>query len=166
MKIEMGKDNVIISDFDDVEVLKIAMKIEKDGVKAYNGIANEVDNERLKKTFVRLAEDEKEHLRLFNSLYERLLQGKGVNPDDVDVEEGLFDYMNSEIFKGIEDLGKVSSVGDVIKLGIDVEMRTMLFYTEVYKQISDQKGKQMIKKVIDEEKMHYNILKSWESLCK
>ena len=46
MKIETTKDGVAISDFNDIEVLKIAMKIEKDGRKAYKDVAKKAKNEK------------------------------------------------------------------------------------------------------------------------
>jgi len=164
MKIEVGKDNILISDFDDLEVYKIAMKIEKDGTRAYKDAAAKVDNERLKKTFLRLAEDEEGHLHTFSSLYVELLKARGVDPDDIDAEEGILDYIDTGLFKGTEDLSRIKTIKDAIGIGIEVEMRTMLFYAEVYKKLENEKAKVRIKKVIDEEKMHYNILKSWEGI--
>ena len=160
MKIKVGTDNILISDFDELEVLKIAMKIELDGEKFYSSILNKTKDDRVKRTFKRLAEDEKSHYLTFKGLFEVELRKKGIDPDSVDNEEGIFTYMDSGIFMSETE---AKDLRDAVMSGEIVELRSILFYKELLKNTGSDGGKQALNEVLEQEQMHYNILKSWEA---
>ena len=160
MEIKIGKEDIVISDFDELEVLKIAMKIELDGEKYYIGAEKKATNDRMKRTFKRLAEDEKMHYEKFKGLFEVAIRAKGKEPDSVDTEEGLFTYFDSGIFnKDAEPKTIKAAVLD----GEIVELRSILFYERILENSSSDGNKQALTEIIDQEKMHLNILKSWEA---
>jgi rubrerythrin len=160
MDIKMGKDSLEIGGFDELEVLKIAMKTEEDGQKYYRSVLKKTTDERVKRTFTRLAEDEVKHFNLFNSMYEEELRARKIDPASVDTEENLFTYTDSGIFnKEVE----ASSVRNAIINGEEIEMKSILFYQELMKNTAHEGGKKSLAEVIEEEKMHLNILKSWEA---
>jgi rubrerythrin len=160
LDIKIGKENIIISDFDELEVLKIAMKIEADGEKYYKSVLNKTSDERVKRTFKRLAEDESSHYEKFKGMFEVELRGRSIDPDSIDSEEGLFTYFETGIFNVDAE---AKSVKDAVLNGEIVELRSILFYKELLK-ISKAEGKrQMLNEIIEQEQMHFNILKSWEA---
>ena len=160
MEIKIGKEDLIISDFDELEVLKIAMKIELDGEKFYTSVLNKTSDERVKRTFKRLAEDERAHYEKFKGLFEVELRNRGVEPDSVDSEEGLFTYVKTGIFS---DNAEAKNVKDAVLSGEIVELRSILFYKELLKNSKSDGNKQMLNEILEQEQMHYNILKSWEA---
>ena len=160
MEIKIGKEDLIISDFDELEVLKIAMKIELDGEKYYASVLNKTADERVKRTFKRLAEDERAHYEKFKGLFEVELRNRGVEPDSVDSEEGLFSYVKTGIFN---DNAEAKNVKDAVLSGEVVELRSILFYKELLKNSKSDGNKQMLNEIIEQEQMHFNILKSWEA---
>jgi len=160
MEIKVGKDAIIINDFDEIEALKIAMKIENDGEKYYSSVIDKTTDERVKRTFRRLAEDERKHYEIFKGLFEVGLRAKSIDPGSVDSEEGLFDYMEAGIFS--KDTG-AKSVKEAVLNGEIVELRSILFYKELLKNTKNEGGKRALNDIIEEEQMHYNILKSWEA---
>jgi rubrerythrin len=160
LEIKIGKEDIIISDFDELEVLKIAMKIEADGQKYYASVLNKTADERVKRTFKRLAEDEGAHYEKFKGIFEVELRNRGIEPDSVDTEEGLFTYMKTGIF---DDHAEAKSVKDAVLNGEIVELRSILFYKELLKSTKSEGNKQMLNEIIEQEQMHFNILKSWEA---
>jgi rubrerythrin len=160
LDIKIGKEDIIISDFDDLEVLKIAMKIEIDGEKYYASVLNKTSDERVKRTFKRLAEDERAHYEKFKGLFEVELRNRGIDPDSADSEEGLFTYVETGIFN---ENAEAKSVRDAVLNGEIVELRSILFYKELLKNTKAEGNKQMLNEIIEQEQMHFNILKSWEA---
>lgn len=160
MEVKVGRDSILISDFNETEVLKIAMKIEIDGEKFYKSILDKTNDERVKRTFKRLAEDEGRHFEVFKGLFEVELRKQGVDPASVDREEGLFTYIDSGIFA---KEGEAKDLKDAVLSGEIVELRSILFYRELLKDTKSEGGRQALNEVIEQEQMHYNILKSWES---
>ncbi len=163
MDIKIGKDSLIISGFDELETLKVAMKIERDGEKYYMSVLNRTDDERVKRTFKRLAEDESKHLSLFTNMYEAELRSRSIDPASVDSEEDIFTYMDSGIFN---PQAEAASVKDAILAGEEVEIKSILFYKELMKSTAQENRKKVLEEIIEEEKMHLNILKSWEAAFK
>jgi rubrerythrin len=161
LDIKIGKEDIIISDFDELEVLKISMKIEIDGEKYYMSAFSKTANDRLKRTFKRLAEDERAHYEKFKGLFEVALRARGIDdPDSVDSEEGLYAYIDSGIFN--KD-AEAKTVKDAVMNGEIVELRSILFYNELLKNSGSDGNKQVLNEIIEQEKMHLNILKSWEA---
>lgn len=160
MEMKVTTGNIVISDFDELEVLKIAMKIESDGEIYYASVLAKTTDERIKRTFKRLAEDEKNHFEIFKGLFEVELRRRGIDPDSVNSEESLFTYMDSGIFSKDKE---AKSIKDAVLNGEIVELRSILFYKELLKNTKNDSGKKALDEVIEQEQMHYNILKSWEA---
>jgi rubrerythrin len=160
LDIKIGKENIVISGFDELEVLKIAMKIEIDGEKYYMSAFSKTANERLKRTFKRLAEDEHLHFEKFKGLFEVTLRARGIEPDSIDSEEGLYAYIDSGIFN--KD-AEAKNVKDAVMNGEIVELRSILFYNELLKNSGSDSNRQVLSEIIEQEKMHLGILKSWEA---
>ena len=160
MKVKVGKDSIVISDFNETEVLKIAMKIEVDGERYYKSALALATDERMKRTFKRLAEDEQKHHEIFKGLFEVAMRSEGKDPAGADTEEGMFDYIESGIF-GKE--AEAKNVKDAVLTGEIVELRSILFYKELLKDTKHEGSKKALEEIIEQEQMHLNILKSWEA---
>jgi rubrerythrin len=160
MKIRMQGENVVISDFDELEVLKIAMKIEKDGHSFYSSALEHTKDERMKRTFKRLAEDEQSHLNTFMALYEGELRKIGKQPADMDTEEDLFTYADSGIFA---KSSKAGSIKEAVQDGEISELKSILFYKEMMNNTKSESARKALTEILDQEQMHFNILKSWEA---
>jgi rubrerythrin len=160
MDIRLGKDSIVIENFDELEVLKVAMKIEIDGGKYYRSVLGKSTDPRVIRTFKRLAEDEGQHYEKFKGIFEVACRGKGIDPASMDSEEGMFTYMDSGIFS--KD-AEAESVRDAVLNAQIVELRSILFYKEILKNTKNEGSKQALSEIIEQEQMHLNILKSWEA---
>jgi rubrerythrin len=160
VEVKIGKDHIVISDFDELEVWKIAMKVEIDGEKYYKSVIGKSSDPRVIRTFKRLAEDERQHYEKFKGLFEVELRSRGIDPASTDSEEGIFTYMDSGIFS--KD-AEAKSVKDAVLNAQIVELRSMLFYKEILKNTKNEGSGQALSEIIEQEQMHLNILKSWEA---
>jgi rubrerythrin len=159
VEIKMQGENIVISDFDTVEVFKLAMKIEMDGHDFYTAAMEKATDERMKRTFKRLAEDELRHHELFKSFWEAEVRGRGIDPSSANTEENMFTYMKTGIFT----ISPAKSAKEAVLNGEHAEIRSILFYKEMLKNTTTDSGKKALSTIIEEEQMHYNILKSWEA---
>ena len=160
MEINIGKENILISDFDELEVLKIAMKIETDGERYYKSVLDKTADERVKRTFKRLAEDEHQHHEKFKGLFEVELRNRGIDPSSVESEESIFTYMDSGIFNRDSE---AKSVKDAVLNAQIVELRSIMFYREILRNTKSEGSKLALNEIMEQEQMHFNILKSWEA---
>jgi rubrerythrin len=160
VEVKIGKDNIVISGFDELEVWKIAMKVEIDGEKYYKSVIGKSSDPRVIRTFKRLAEDERQHYEKFKGLFEVELRSRGIDPASTDSEEGIFTYTDSGIFSNDAE---AKSVKDAVLNAQIVELRSMLFYKEILKNTKNEGSGQALSEIIEQEQMHLNILKSWEA---
>lgn len=154
---------MVIRYLNDDEAFKVAINLEKDGLRFYTGAARNIKDEKTRRVFLKLAEDEKLHLELFKKLDEELPSGPAGRPKDIDDE--VVAYLNSlvdtGVFKGVQKrLEELKSLEDVdaLQIGIQAEKDSILFYQEAYKNSITPSGKKAFKRLIGEEKKHLIIL--------
>ena len=71
MKIKDTGEGIQIYDFSTVETLKIARKLEKEGIRFYETLLEQTKDTTVKEVFRYLLNEETDHLRLFEKLLER-----------------------------------------------------------------------------------------------
>ena len=159
MKITQKGDEFVITDFNEIEAYRIARKIEEDGLRFYEGIMSEVDNEAVKDKIRILMSEERKHLRFFDDHLYKL------DPNAADFEgDNILNYMDYGIFepyKDIEGLGKkLDDVKMALKLGIKVEDNSVKFYQSALDRVASEGAKEGLKDIIEEEKKHKQLFES------
>jgi len=142
-----------------VNILKKGIAIEKNGIEAYLDFAAKVKNETGKNVFIRLAHDEFDHMTVLERQLEGLICNKIWICEAIpkSIIEGLSPRLR-EIDKiksgdGIEDL-------DVLKIGLDLERRSIEFYQNDKKKIEDKEAVKMFDRIIEMEESHYDLLQA------
>ena len=145
--------------FNAVEVLEMAREIEKKGEFFYSFWANKVEKEELKKVFLKLAEDEKDHYDTFARLSKKV---KKELTEDVEYiyNEQVSAYLRSLVEFSVfpanpEELKKISlnKVSEILNIAIMAEKESILFYQEILKYNKQETAK-VLKQLINEEKQH------------
>ncbi len=149
----------------ELEVLKIAQKIEEEGLRFYTEAMENAESEEIKKIFGLLAEEEKAHASLFSKLY--LGAKESSNSDD----EYIFDEATSAYLKAISDTAvfntnsltnsktkDVRNSKDALLLGIQAEKDAILFYTKLNEVVKFENTKKYLKELVEEEKGHLEHL--------
>ncbi|HYA85461.1 MAG TPA: ferritin family protein [Nitrospirota bacterium] len=147
------------------EIMEMAIQTEKLGFKFYTTIAEKFKkDDGLVKLFKTLADKEKVHEKTFTDL-KVSVEKSGVDVEPVQWEE-VSNYMRafveSEFFlgksKALPSMDHIRTVADAVKFAIGFEKETLLYFMELKSIV---KEKDVIDKVINEEKSHVRWLDSY-----
>lgn len=144
------------------EVAQMAISIEERGVRFYTGVAEMFDREEVKLAFYKLAEEEKDHARTFRKLFASLEPNNAF--EDVKTIEYLRTIVNSTLFSQEQEeaiLSSIKSPLDALSLGIQAEKDAILFYQEIYDKTNSAKVKEVLSKLLEEEKLHLVDLRNY-----
>ncbi|MGM0446300.1 MAG: ferritin-like domain-containing protein [Bacillota bacterium] len=144
--------------FNVFEMLEMAKEIEKRGFELYTQQAQKAADFELKELFNKLASDENEHYNTFDKLekqYKGMKNSDYSYLEDREVNSYLRSLVEYEIFpkgekKQLEGLG----IDEVLEIAIKAEKDTILLYQELI-PYNDEKTKEVLYKLIEEEKGHY-----------
>lgn len=151
--------------FNELELLKMAQKIEQEGESFYIGAAERANDDKIKEMFLKLAREERFHGEYFGKLYEEALEKSSIS-DEYLLDEHTSAYISaissSAVFnkEGImaEMLGRVETAKEAIIMGIQAEKDSILFYSKLYENTRMESAKDNLKKLITEEEGHLNEL--------
>ena len=148
------------------EIFEIAVQIERNGAKFYRRAAELFDDSRVHNLFLQLADWEVAHEQVFADMRNELIaQGPEIGTFETDSDvifdarsmAGLAVFGNS-IGPSAELTGK-ESVTDVLRIAIEKEKDSIIFYTGLKDFVSVKTAKDKIADIIKEEMRHINILK-------
>jgi len=145
-----------------LEMLKTALSMEEEGEKFYKKAMESSKNDLGRAIFETLMKDERVHygriLKIYNELKDKSAwtdEWKSMDVGHKDVTE-LFRGMAAKHGETLEtDPGEL----EALDVGIDFEYKTMKFYQDYLPQAQDPLEKQLIEKMVEEERGHYTALK-------
>ena len=143
------------------ELVEVAVQMEKNGLQFYSSAADTVLNAKAKALLHKLANDEVQHLRLFEGLLTSVGLAQLHESYPGEYATYLQAHVDGQVFTEarMKQLlaQKALSERDAIQFGMDSEKDAILYYTEMLRfvQAGDQK---MIGNIIDEEKKHLSAL--------
>lgn len=151
------------------EILEIAIKMEENGVAFYKALAEETEDKTAKELFKFLEGEEKEHILVFKNIYKDMT-GKTFEKAFYEEEANLYLHalIENRVFKKPEEI--VASIDkkdklSVIDLAIQIEKDTILYYYEILENLSD-KERELVKKLIDQEKTHVYRLTNLKNILR
>ena len=139
------------------EIIDMAVSIEDNGVYFYTKCAEKFDETSKKEFFLMLADEEREHKRIFSSMLETIPETEGNFADE------YYMYLNAitrqQVFKDISSIDKylenVKSIGDIFITAIHTEQDSIMWYRELLDMYKgDIKVLDVLNKLIAEEKKH------------
>jgi rubrerythrin len=143
---------------DVIEAIKTAIQMEKEGYAFYKRAAAQISSEMAKTMFESIANDERTHLDVFQKLFD----------DNVGNDEWDALVMSSKKYDTIplfpKDLKEMNDVNpdpnelDALRIAMDNEQSAIDHYTKIIDASSSPDVKQIIEKIIEQEKNHYLIL--------
>lgn len=150
--------------FNDVEVLKIAVNMEAEGLAFYSSLAKSVNGAKVKAIFSILADEEKDHLDNFKKVYNEITASRASAQDyeDYTVDEYLRHLVETGVFtqKGeVKRLtAEIKTDIDALRIGIQAEKDAILFYSEAAKNTKNKEGQKAFGFLASEEKKHLKLL--------
>lgn len=147
------------------EVVEMAEQIEKNGAKFYRKAAENAADVETAQTFLQLAAMEENHLKVFANMRKELLvnERKLVAFDPIsEIAQYLQALANGHVFDLKKyDSGKLTgsqTVKDVLKMALDAEKDSIIFYLGLKEVVSEEAGRDRIESIIKEEMGHISIL--------
>jgi rubrerythrin len=144
--------------FNVFEMLEMAKEIENRGYRLYSTHAKYAEDEELKKIFNKLSSDEQEHYNTFDKLekeYQNMEKVDYSYLENKEVNSYLRSLVEYEIFpKGEKKQLEGLDIDEVLEIAINSEKHTILLYQELI-PYNDEKTKEILYKLIGEEKGHY-----------
>jgi rubrerythrin len=146
------------------EIFEVAIQIERDGKVFYRRAAELFDG-GIKRTVLGLAEMEEAHETFFIQLKERLFKpdDKSANFDpNGEAERYLTALAHDQVFDLNQSADETwlenSSVDDILKLAIQREKDSVVYYLGLKEVVEDALGKSKIDDIVKEEMKHISLL--------
>ncbi|GLI36258.1 ferritin-like domain-containing protein [Desulforhabdus amnigena] len=155
----------MIFNFNAAEIFDVAIKIEENGKKFYDTAKGMVDDPEVKALFADLGEQEIGHKERFQSL-KKQLPPEASSPTVFDAENELNAYLkmmaDQHVFVSSESVDKqlagVKDVKSALKLAIEFEKDSVIFFLTVQDATEGSKGKAFIGELVKEEQEHLRRL--------
>ncbi len=155
----------MIFDFNAVEVFDIAIQIEENGKKFYDWALKIVKDPTVQKLFEELGQEEIKHREKFISLKSQLpASAASGGVFDPDHELSLYIRMMADqhVFVSGGDiqaqLARIRNAEDALKMAIEFEKDTVIFFLSMQDATAGTKGKEFIGSLIREEQEHLRRL--------
>jgi len=141
----------------ELEVLATALEVEKAELRFYIEAAKKTRDERAKKMFLFLANEEAGHWDEFEKKLMEKVAEFGKKPE-----------INKEIVEKLTPKfeGEIDEI-KAVEIGMQQEKLTWEFYEKASKDVEDEKVKRIFRELAKVEEAHYNLLKAqYDSVSK
>ncbi len=153
-------------EFNLYEIKQIAVNMEKDGLAFYTAMANRAKTPRSKAIFLKLASDEKDHIRWIedNINVEDIIQENLVDATGM-IDEYLLQIINSGVFPNPEDAPEImegiKKDEDGVRIAMEAEKNSTRFYDRLARNTRESVTRESLYKLKDQETEHYQLLKEF-----
>jgi rubrerythrin len=156
--------------FDDLEAVKIATVMEQSGLDFYTRAAEKTADPYVKKMFLRLAAEERQHLTLFEELLKKLSkEPRHPAAEDDETNRYVQHLVESHVFseKGTPARLLAEAADDIAALavGLRAERDALLFYQEMINFTDSRAAVAAFEQIIAEERQHLAALAEASLRC-
>jgi Fur family ferric uptake transcriptional regulator len=148
------------------DAMRIAIATERSGLEFYSRAARAARDARGRTVFLKLAEEEREHLGTLEARYQRLIAQDAMlesRPTFLffkGAANGLFAAGAEQVARGVDDL-------QALMIGIRCERASHRFFKRYGEQFEDSEGKQIFLEFAAEERAHLELLiREYRALAK
>jgi rubrerythrin len=143
-----------------------AIQAESDGENFYRMAAASTDDEQGKATFLRLAEEEREHIEFLTHQYNHYLETGKPDPNKVLSKPSSFEGSHPIFSEKLKSrIGDAHMEMSALSIGIQLELNAINFYKTQATEIENQEVKKFFRELVDWETGHYHaLLRQQESL--
>ena len=156
-------------DFNVDEIFEMAEQIERNGARFYKAIAEGSPKGEVRNLFLKFAEMEEEHEKVFISMRTELSdkdkkstlfdpEGESAQYLRALADLRVFDGNADEDFAFSEDLAEEERMKRALRAAIDLEKESIVFYQGMKEFVPESLGKNKIDDIIKEEMKHVRIL--------
>ncbi len=145
--------------FEEKEAVKIAARIEVNGLTFYTILADRVSDREVKAVLNDLARDEKKHLKVIEAkFFPRAGFGEQITDEEVAMEANLERSGEADIFTrhvNIEEvLNALGTPRKALELALEAEKYSVEFFTDLSKRAETEESRTIYEDLADEETRH------------
>ena len=150
--------------FSTIEILDIAITLEKNTERLYKSALRHTKKFALKDLLAWAAQEEVKHAEFFTNL-KKQVQTSGHGEENMDMRNELLNTVLKDTPFSLEDIDftKISSMKDLLSAFIEFENDTILFYEFLNSFLTDEDASVQIDQIIREEKHHIEKLNEFLS---
>ena len=149
------------------KAIKTAIKMEEDGIDFYQKAAKKTSHPFGKKMFSSFVGDEKRHLTVLKDVFadlkfsdfDRFFKEKKPREKIKTVFEEIKNEIKERIAANPDEI-------EALKIGMDMESKSSEFYRGALEKTQDSRLKAFFRRLIEEEKEHYQLLQNTYSYIK
>ena len=148
------------------QTIKTAIEMEENGIDFYNKAEEKTSYPLAKKMFLSLAEDEKKHLNALSKIiidlkFSDFKRFFGEKPRQK--IENIFRKVKNEIQ---ERIAANPDELESLRIGMDMELGSVEFYQKALEKSKDNDQKAFLRRLVEEEKEHFQLLQNTHSYLK
>jgi rubrerythrin len=148
--------------FTPVDILDVAVQLERNGEKVFREAVRKVRHRDLADLLRWMADQERAHIQWFTELKAKTtepftdpnLQKMGREILQETLEGASFNLKNV-------DFTKIDEIRELLNLSIEFEKDTAIFYELLLSFVDDQETQDLLEKIIDEEHNHARLLREF-----
>jgi len=135
-------------------MLLTAIAMERYGQEYYSWFSESISDRKGKAMMKGLAKDEKEHEEIMSKEYEK--QCGKATPEEIDIDIG--EKPVKEVFSQERKKGEKDIIAKILKLGMEIEQKSIDFYSSESKTVKSAKMKSLLENLTEIEKGHKALL--------
>lgn len=146
-----------MSVFKPSEVFQFAIRIEENGETFYRTMASKLKDTGVRELFAALADEEVKHRKTYEGMVSNIEKYEPFETFPGEYFEYLRAYANNHIFtKDVlqKEMNNIHDAAAALQFAIQRELDSILYYQEV-KNLVPENQRNVIDKIIDEERKHY-----------
>ncbi len=133
-----------------MHILETAIEMEREGAAFYDNLAATAEDEGLKQIFSLLSDDERRHERIFRAMKD------GAERDEIPLHPERADSLIAALDP--KKFHETQEHKELYERALEIELKSIEFYTEVLEQLEKEEERHIVKRVIAEERKHYESL--------
>ena len=148
--------------FSAIEIIDLAIKLEKNGEAVYRGAIEKVSSPEFAPFLEWVADEEVKHADWFAQLKDNL-ETKNENPFVAEMSRELFGEMLGDKNFSLKDIdfSSIEKINDLIEIFIEFEKDSIIFYEVLKPFVEDPAARDYLGKIVEEEKRHIERLKEF-----
>lgn len=148
--------------FNAFEIFEMAEQLERNGANFYRRAAEEMSDRNNREMLLKVAEMEVEHEKTFAEMRKQILHKEATFDPDNEMALYLQTMASGYVFDLRKDISEQltgkETVEDILKMAIQAEKDSIVFYLGIKDFVPDETGKQKVDDIIREEMGHITVL--------
>lgn len=147
------------------EAVKTAALIEVNGYRFYKLLADRTENKEVKAIFKKLADDEKKHLKVIETMFfPEAGFTEQITEEEIEIEDYLEREGRADLFTrriNVDDLvASIDTQKKALMVALDTEKHSVHFFQHLLNRSSTEEGRHLYRELVEEEMSHVSQIEA------